>query len=49
MTNLIFQCLSVTSVCQKCGGFRMLPCPLCNGSKKSVHRNDLLENFVALR
>jgi glutaredoxin domain-containing cysteine-rich protein 1 len=35
--------------CRKCGGFRMLPCHVCNGSKKSVHRNDFTEKFVALR
>jgi len=27
--------LSINSVCDKCGGFGMLPCPLCDGSKKS--------------
>lgn len=44
-----YKSLSVTSVCGKCGGFRMLPCKICNGSKKSVHRNDFTEQFVALR
>ena len=43
------QSLSVTTVCQKCGGFGLLPCPICNGSKKSVHRNNFTERFVALR
>ena len=27
----------------------MLPCPVCNGSKKSMHRNDFTAQFVALR
>ena len=44
-----FQSLSVTTVCKKCGGFGLLPCPICNGSKKSVHRNNFTERFVALR
>ena len=39
----------MTVDCRKCGGFRMLPCHVCNGSKKSVHRNDFTETFVALR
>ena len=34
------QSISVTVDCKKCGGFRMLPCAVCNGSKKSVHRNE---------
>jgi len=44
-----FKCMSVTSVCASCGGFGLLPCLVCNGSKKSVHRNDFTEKFVALR
>ena len=40
---------AVTSICGKCGGFRMLPCPICAGSKKSMHRNDFTEQFIALR
>jgi len=40
---------AVTSICGKCGGFRMLPCPTCAGSKKSMHRNDFTEQFIALR
>ena len=35
--------------CPKCGGFRMLPCQICRGSKKSRHRNNFTETFVALR
>jgi len=26
-------------VCSKCGGFSMVPCHICSGSKKSGHRN----------
>ncbi|XP_069175396.1 glutaredoxin domain-containing cysteine-rich protein CG31559-like [Procambarus clarkii] len=35
--------------CDTCGGFRLLPCSVCNGSKKSVHRNDFTLEFVALK
>jgi len=44
-----YKSLTVTTVCGKCGGFRMLPCPICDGSKKSMHRNDFTEQFIALR
>ncbi|XP_051172407.1 uncharacterized protein LOC127288795 [Leptopilina boulardi] len=37
------------STCKICGGYRLLPCPICNGSKKSVHRNDFTTEFVALK
>ena len=37
------------SSCGKCGGFRMLPCTTCNGSKKSCHRNHFTEQWVVLR
>ncbi|XP_043473825.1 uncharacterized protein LOC122505971 [Leptopilina heterotoma] len=37
------------STCKICGGYRLLPCPTCNGSKKSVHRNDFTTEFVALK
>ncbi|ROT84130.1 Glutaredoxin domain-containing cysteine-rich protein [Penaeus vannamei] len=37
------------STCDTCGGFRLLPCTVCNGSKKSVHRNDWTLEFVALK
>ena len=47
--NFWLQSLTVTTVCGKCGGFRMLPCPICDGSKKSMHRNDFTEQFIALR
>jgi len=37
------------SSCSKCGGFRMLPCPTCRGSKKSCHRNYFTSEWVILR
>lgn len=42
---------SITSsyTCQVCGGYRLLPCSSCNGSKKSVHRNHFTAEFVALK
>ncbi|CAG7820862.1 unnamed protein product [Allacma fusca] len=44
-----YKSLSVLTTCDRCGGFRMLPCPICNGSKKSVHRNHFTTEFVALK
>ncbi|XP_018023601.1 glutaredoxin domain-containing cysteine-rich protein CG31559 [Hyalella azteca] len=35
--------------CEACGGHRMLPCPVCSGSKKSLHRNHFTLEFVALK
>ncbi|XP_077289494.1 glutaredoxin domain-containing cysteine-rich protein CG31559 [Arctopsyche grandis] len=37
------------TTCQVCGGYRLLPCPVCSGSKKSVHRNHFTAEFVALK
>ena len=37
--NIIQDPLKIKSVCRKCGGFGTFPCPVCNGSKKSGHRN----------
>nr|AVD29950.1 glutaredoxin domain-containing cysteine-rich protein [Helicoverpa armigera] len=37
------------NTCQMCGGFRLLPCRICNGSKKSLHRNHFTAEFVALK
>lgn len=37
------------NTCQMCGGYRLLPCGVCNGSKKSVHRNHFTTEFVALK
>ncbi|KAB7497559.1 Glutaredoxin domain-containing cysteine-rich protein [Armadillidium nasatum] len=38
-----------TTPCDTCGGFRLLPCTVCRGSKKSVHRNNFTLEFVALK
>ncbi|CAG9571698.1 unnamed protein product [Danaus chrysippus] len=37
------------NTCQVCGGFRLLPCRICKGSKKSLHRNHFTAEFVALK
>ncbi|XP_054261793.1 LOW QUALITY PROTEIN: glutaredoxin domain-containing cysteine-rich protein CG31559-like [Macrosteles quadrilineatus] len=37
------------TTCQVCGGYRLLPCAVCNGSKKSVHRNHFTTELVALK
>ncbi|XP_043189019.1 glutaredoxin domain-containing cysteine-rich protein CG12206-like isoform X1 [Amphibalanus amphitrite] len=44
-----FKMVGPPSSCGKCGGFRMLPCTSCNGSKKSCHRNHFTEQWVVLR
>ena len=36
-------------MCKVCGGYRLLPCPSCGGSKKSIHRNHFTAEFVALK
>ncbi|KAL4229799.1 Glutaredoxin domain-containing cysteine-rich protein 1 [Mactra antiquata] len=41
--------IQVRSSCDKCGGYRYLPCSFCHGSKKSLHRNEFTEEFCALR
>jgi len=41
--------VSVDDVCEKCGGFRMVPCTLCGGSKKSGLRSRLNIHSVMLR
>ena len=47
MFKIIQDPLTVNSVCRKCGGFGMFPCPFCDGSKKSGHRNNF--NLMALK
>jgi len=37
------------TTCPVCGGYRLLPCAVCNGSKKSVHRNHFTTELVALK
>ncbi|XP_037920255.1 uncharacterized protein LOC119657425 [Hermetia illucens] len=44
-----YKSMSSSYTCQFCGGYRLLPCPSCNGSKKSVHRNHFTTEFVALK
>lgn len=35
--------------CERCGGYRYIPCLVCHGSRKSLHRNHFTEEFCALR
>ncbi|EDW82739.2 uncharacterized protein Dwil_GK10147, partial [Drosophila willistoni] len=44
-----YKSIATAFTCQTCGGFRLLPCPSCSGSKKSVHRNHFTAEFVALK
>lgn len=44
-----FHKVRVRSSCSKCGGYRYVPCGVCHGSKKSLHRNYRLQEFRALR
>lgn len=44
-----FQKIRTRSNCDKCGGYRFVPCTSCHGSKKSLHRNNFTEEFCALR
>ena len=37
------------TICDSCGGYRYLPCSVCSGSKKSIHRNHFTAEFVALK
>ncbi|XP_055385942.1 glutaredoxin domain-containing cysteine-rich protein CG31559-like [Condylostylus longicornis] len=44
-----YKSFDVTVTCKVCGGYRLLPCPYCNGSKKSLHRNHFTAEFIALK
>ncbi|XP_032665605.1 glutaredoxin domain-containing cysteine-rich protein CG31559-like [Odontomachus brunneus] len=44
-----YQCKDACVVCTYCGGFQRLLCPVCHGSKRSVHRNEFTVEFVALK
>uniref|UniRef100_A0A0A9Z641 Glutaredoxin domain-containing protein n=1 Tax=Lygus hesperus TaxID=30085 RepID=A0A0A9Z641_LYGHE len=44
-----YRSMDACTTCQVCGGFRLLPCSVCNGSKKSVHRNQFSTELVALK
>ncbi|XP_065222570.1 glutaredoxin domain-containing cysteine-rich protein CG12206-like [Planococcus citri] len=37
------------NTCQVCGGYHLLPCNMCNGSKKSVYRNNFSTEMVTLK
>lgn len=47
--TFMFQCKDACAVCSYCGGFQRLLCPICHGSKRSVHRNEFTVEFVALK
>ncbi|KAK3100594.1 hypothetical protein FSP39_022300 [Pinctada imbricata] len=44
-----FTKIDVKSSCEKCGGYRFIPCTHCHGSKKSLRRNNFTDEFSALR
>lgn len=44
-----YQRASANQVCHKCGGYLLLLCSACNGSKKSVTRNQFSGSLVPLR
>ncbi|ALC48516.1 CG12206, partial [Drosophila busckii] len=44
-----YKSIATAYTCQTCGGYRLLPCPSCNGSKKSMHRNHFTAEFMALK
>ncbi|GFO34373.1 glutaredoxin domain-containing cysteine-rich protein [Plakobranchus ocellatus] len=44
-----YQKITVRIMCEKCGGYRFVPCDICHGSKRSLLRNHFTEEFCALR
>ncbi|XP_064609007.1 glutaredoxin domain-containing cysteine-rich protein CG31559-like [Liolophura sinensis] len=46
---MAFTKVTLSSSCALCGGYRFIPCGVCHGSKKSVHRNNFTAEFCALR
>ncbi|CAO1416773.1 unnamed protein product [Diamesa hyperborea] len=44
-----FKCFDSVLTCKICGGYKLLPCPSCGGSKKSIHRNHFTAEFINLR
>ncbi|CAO1394952.1 unnamed protein product [Diamesa serratosioi] len=44
-----FKCFDSVLMCKICGGYKLLPCPSCGGSKKSIHRNHFTAEFINLR
>lgn len=44
-----FEKININSYCKKCGGYQYVPCSVCHGSKRSIHRNNFTEEFAELR
>ncbi|GAB1604516.1 glutaredoxin domain-containing cysteine-rich protein CG31559 [Argonauta hians] len=44
-----FEKITVHKDCLKCGGYNYVPCSVCHGSKRSIHRNNFTEEFAELR
>ncbi|KAK3719850.1 hypothetical protein RRG08_040151 [Elysia crispata] len=44
-----YQKIQVRIMCERCGGYRFVPCDVCHGSKRSLLRNHFTEEFCALR
>ncbi|KAG5666308.1 hypothetical protein PVAND_017859 [Polypedilum vanderplanki] len=44
-----YKSLDSLVTCNICQGYKMLPCPSCCGSKKSIHRNNFTAEFIALK
>ncbi|XP_070495736.1 glutaredoxin domain-containing cysteine-rich protein CG31559-like [Chironomus tepperi] len=44
-----FKTQNSLTTCNMCGGYKMLPCTSCGGSKKSIHRNHFTAEFIALK
>ncbi|CAI9734427.1 glutaredoxin domain-containing cysteine-rich protein CG31559-like [Octopus vulgaris] len=44
-----FEKITVQTECSKCGGYNYVPCSVCHGSKRSIHRNNFTEEFAELR
>lgn len=49
VNDWMVQTSNASQTCQICGGYRLMPCPSCSGSKKSLHRNHFTTEFVALK
>uniref|UniRef100_A0A3Q3W0W4 Glutaredoxin domain-containing protein n=1 Tax=Mola mola TaxID=94237 RepID=A0A3Q3W0W4_MOLML len=41
--------VQLPQMCQTCGDFAFIPCPMCHGSKMSVFRNCFTDSFKALK
>lgn len=49
ISYLCLQSADALNTCPVCGGYRLLPCNMCNGSKKSVYRNNFTTELVTLK